>query len=305
LRTDAYYSGEYFTGKVCQTWWEYEHLMESYDVISQQQYEEETGSSGYYEGDDHEPIFLQLETIPNLLTAFTHLGPSEAVDIVASHFLCLGGVYRLVITVNGVPDEVEFFGACPQQNQDLVGGEVEPDASNQRLVRVEANTVDIKDTQEEQTTLLEDIGELLDEVKESLRQVAVAMGVTAGGEGDPDPGCVGEDCGIDPGQFETEASPEAMYERQYGEGLEGVGEALQGASELSGTSALSEFFTELQPVWPTSVPACLSWDIEVIFLGEIHFEPPCWLWDMLKTFLLLSAVVFAWSLMFGSNRNPA
>lgn len=301
----TYYHGANWTGKMYYNWFEYQAYPVDFSVISQSQYEAETGSPGYYEG---EVGAAAIRSVPNLLDIEIvefDLGHDVPIDIADVHFLCLGGQYRVVQTINGVVDDVEFLGACGAEGEVST---VNPGSADQvNIARVEQKVDAVKVDTAESKTILDEISDAVGTMGEALEEIRVALMGEVGG-GDPGEGgaCEGEGCApLDPGEFPTEADPEAMYTREYSEGAEGVGEALAGASALSPTGEIQSFFSDLQPIWPTSVPACLAWDIEVIFLGEIHFEPPCWLWDMLKAFLLLAAVVMAWGLMFGSNRSAA
>lgn len=279
---DAYYHGAEFTGNVCMSWWTFQEAMVEYDVISQEEYCAETGACEGYTGEGHEPEFLGLASVPNLNMEPVALGGSVAIEIEASHFLCLGGTYRLVTTVNGSPSEVEFFGACP-------GQDVEPippgPSSNAYEARLESKVDAVADTGDEIKTLIDTVMDLVEEVKGTTTQVAQSMGIMASGEEPP-----AEFAGPDVG---------AVYEAEHENGLDGVVQDAQ--DDLTGTSALEDWMDGLVPILPEAGATCPSWSFQppMLNIAPVTFEPDCRVWDWLKALFYVGTVAACYGIVLG------
>lgn len=91
-----------------------------------------------------------------------------------------------------------------------------------------------------------------------------------------------------------------LYERKYPDGLVGIW------NEKSEVIKQSSTFTLAAQLMPTGLTAgtCPSWSIALNFaswasFGEHDFAPPCWIWDVAKTIIIISALMLARSLIFG------
>lgn len=284
----GYYTGDNFSGKVCRTWWSYGAPVPDYstfDLITQDEYCEETGACEGYEGEASAPNLVNVDDLANMEFEFSQLlGLDIAVDIEASHFVCLGGVYRLVTTINGMPEEVEFFGACPGQNEDFTPP---GPSTNEFNARLEAKVDEVKATGDQTKTLLEAVEALVDEVKANTQQIGVAMGVLEGGEEDPPPG-----------EFEGPDVGEG-YESPYENGLDGV---VQEAQDDLETTAIQEWLNGMIPVLPSDVPACPSFSFHFPILDiEREITPDCAIWDWLKAFLYLMTIAVCYGLVLARD----
>lgn len=291
----GYFRDDEYTGKICLNWWTYTETLPT-TIEAQIIFEEESEAAGFYDpsstavaddvkGYDTEAVTVEDDTAPM----------SEPADVTAVHVLCSGGEKRIAITVNGVLEEAIFLGPCSQPNEEYEpSGPIGPESEHFALM---AKMTELASEEEEQTGVLGEVRDALTGIAEKVEGIYDSLT----GEGE---GCEGSDCVIDGGSLPSEADPEGAYTRRHAEGAEGVSDLLDGAT-LAGDSDLQEFMTDIQPIWPSTVPACLSWDIDIVFWGETHFEPPCWLWDMLAIFLKLFAVVCAWGLLFGARSREA
>ncbi|MBI2724745.1 MAG: hypothetical protein HYX42_00700 [Polaromonas sp.] len=91
-----------------------------------------------------------------------------------------------------------------------------------------------------------------------------------------------------------------LYERKYPEGLTGIWNQKSQQIKQSSTFTLAE---RLMPTTLTA-GACPSWVIPLNFAswasyGEYNVAPPCWIWDVAKTIIIISALMLARSLIFG------
>lgn len=91
-----------------------------------------------------------------------------------------------------------------------------------------------------------------------------------------------------------------LYERKYPDGLVGIWN--QKSEQIKQTST----FTLAKQLMPTGFTSgsCPSWVIPLNFAswagyGEHNFAPPCWIWDVAKTIIIISALMLARSLIFG------
>lgn len=91
-----------------------------------------------------------------------------------------------------------------------------------------------------------------------------------------------------------------LYERKYPQGLTGIW------NEKSQQIKQSSTFTLAEQLMPTSltVGACPAWVVPLNFgswasYGEYNVAPPCWIWDVAKTIIIISALLLARSLIFG------
>lgn len=288
-----HYTGEYFTGKVCASWWEYNTEL-NVEFISQAEYELETGSSGYYEGDTGEPNIVGAATPDGVTINVEELAtaPDEAVEIVAAHTLCAGGVQRIVITVDGTPDEVIFLGACPSQNQDFTNP---GPSTNEYNARLESKVDDIKTEQTEQTTVLDAIKDLAEDIKAQTTEMMTAM---SGGEG----GGGGLGGLFDANQDLTEEEEAELdlpdgpepYERRF---PGGVSEAMDSIDE---PGAFAHYFDGLELSFGSGdVPECLSFEFTLPFVGTVPFTPYCEMWDIIAACLMSLGIFAAWRIVFG------
>ncbi len=91
-----------------------------------------------------------------------------------------------------------------------------------------------------------------------------------------------------------------LYERKYPEGLVGIWNQ---KSQQIKESAVFTLAAELMPTGLTT-GNCPSWPINLDFAwwasyGERDVAPPCWIWDVAKTIIIISALLLARSLIFG------
>ena len=91
-----------------------------------------------------------------------------------------------------------------------------------------------------------------------------------------------------------------LYERKYPEGMVGIWNT---KSQQLKESSLSTFAASLMPTGYTS-GICPSWQLDLSFaqwadMGTVLVEPPCWIWDVAKTIIVISALLLARSLIFG------
>ncbi|MCT6717871.1 hypothetical protein [Acidovorax sp. K2F] len=91
-----------------------------------------------------------------------------------------------------------------------------------------------------------------------------------------------------------------LYERKYPDGLVGIWNQKSQLIKQSSTFTLAG---QLMPTTLT-VGACPSWVIPLNFgswssYGEYNVAPPCWIWDVAKTIIIISALMLARSLIFG------
>lgn len=91
-----------------------------------------------------------------------------------------------------------------------------------------------------------------------------------------------------------------LYERKYPEGLVGIW------NTKSEQIKQASVFTLAAQLMPTGLDAgtCPSWPIVLEFAswasyGEHDFAPPCWIWDVAKGIIIVSALMLARSLIFG------
>lgn len=91
-----------------------------------------------------------------------------------------------------------------------------------------------------------------------------------------------------------------LYERKYPDGLVGIWN--QKSEQIKQTST----FTLAEQLMPTSLTSgsCPAWVIPLNFAswagyGEHDFAPPCWIWDVAKTIIIISALMLARALIFG------
>jgi len=282
---NSYYHGDEYTGQQCISWWEYSDELEV-TMISQEQYEEETGSPGYYEGDDHSPVIRgdtpspgTSVTIENISTA-----PDEAIDLVAVQSVCLGGVERLVITVNGAPEEVIFFGSCADINEDFVTPDRPSSNTSSAAIAAKVDTAIAK--ADENKSILDEFKALTDEIKTMTQGIGTAMGIMSGGEGE-DP----------PAEF---SGPEVgdAYESEHADGMDGVVKDAQDGIE---NSALEDWLEGLTPSLPTEVAECPSWSFVPPMIGgaEVTFAPDCRIWDWLKALFYVGSVAACYGIVLG------
>lgn len=91
-----------------------------------------------------------------------------------------------------------------------------------------------------------------------------------------------------------------LYERKYPEGLIGIWNQ---KSQQIKESAVFTLAAELMPTGLTT-GTCPSWPINLDFAwwasyGERDVAPPCWIWDVAKTIIIISALLLARALIFG------
>jgi hypothetical protein len=91
-----------------------------------------------------------------------------------------------------------------------------------------------------------------------------------------------------------------LYERKYPDGLIGIWN--QKSDQIKQASA----FTLASQLMPTGLTSgtCPTWPITLEFAwwasyGERDVAPPCWIWDVAKTIVIISALMLARSLIFG------
>lgn len=91
-----------------------------------------------------------------------------------------------------------------------------------------------------------------------------------------------------------------LYERKYPDGLVGIW------NQKSEIIKQSSAFTLASQLMPTTLTAgtCPSWNINLEFswwssYGEHNVAPPCWIWDVAKGIIIISALMLARSLIFG------
>ena len=92
-----------------------------------------------------------------------------------------------------------------------------------------------------------------------------------------------------------------LYVRQYPQGLAGIWQDKTAA--LTQTSLV----TVLHQMMPTGITGgtCPSWTLNLSFgpdwadLGTHEVAPPCWLWDVAKAIMIISALMLARQLIFG------
>lgn len=92
----------------------------------------------------------------------------------------------------------------------------------------------------------------------------------------------------------------SLYERKYPDGLVGIW------NQKSEIIKQSSAFTLASDLMPTALTAgtCPSWNINLDFTwwssyGEHNVAPPCWIWDVAKGIIIISALMLARSLIFG------
>jgi hypothetical protein len=242
---------------------------------------EDQGGAGYYTGeagDSGEPTGVQFDGPVEKVA----LPSEEAAELQEQYYICQLGQPKMIVITDQYSSQVNMLGTCPSVN---AGVEQRPGAQSAAAEKLQ----EVVDNQGEQNTLLAAIQEMLDNLNVSF------SAFTGEGEGEEEGGCTGAECEIDPGEAGDPAEAEGLYARTQEDGLPG---ALADVPNLSADSDLNTFFNDLQPAWPTSVPACLAWDFELMFVGEIHFEPPCAIWDVIKVVLLGLTIAGAWSLIF-------
>lgn len=91
-----------------------------------------------------------------------------------------------------------------------------------------------------------------------------------------------------------------LYERKYPDGITGIWNQ---KSELIKQSSLFTVADQLMPTGLTA-GACPSFQIPLDLAswaayGSHDFAPPCWIWDVAKTIIIISALMLARSLIFG------
>lgn len=90
-----------------------------------------------------------------------------------------------------------------------------------------------------------------------------------------------------------------LYERKYPDGMTGVWDTFK--TRFTGSSLVT-LATGLMPNISNG-GTCPSWplslDLAVWDFGTHDVAPPCWLWDVAKAILILSALLLARSLIFG------
>lgn len=92
-----------------------------------------------------------------------------------------------------------------------------------------------------------------------------------------------------------------LYERKYPQGMVGIWQTKTAA--LTQTSLV----TVLNQMMPTGITGgtCPAWTINLAFgpswadLGTHEVAPPCWLWDVAKAIMIISALMLARQLIFG------
>ena len=91
-----------------------------------------------------------------------------------------------------------------------------------------------------------------------------------------------------------------LYERKYPDGLVGIW------NQKSQLIKQASMFTLASQLMPTGLNAgaCPAWQIELNFAswaayGAHNVAPPCWIWDVAKTIILISALLLARALVFG------
>lgn len=276
----GYYHGDQYTGKVCINWFTYKQEMVEYDVISQEQYCAETGACEGYLGEPEPAVISGFADDAALAAEFIRFAETAAINIEETKFLCLAGVYRLITTINGTVDDVEFFGACSKQDEDFTP----PGPSqNEYDARLEAKVDDIKQKADDSKTILDAIKDLADDIKGMTTQVASSLGITTGEGEDPGEG----------GEFE---GPEGdSYEVRY---PGGVGDAMDDVGFSAGPLGALKDAALLDLVGVDYV-ACPSWTFVAPFIGEFEFNPPCQIWDLLAAMVLVMATLGAWVIIFG------
>ncbi len=91
-----------------------------------------------------------------------------------------------------------------------------------------------------------------------------------------------------------------LYERKYPDGLVGIWN--QKSEQLKQASVFT-LAGELMPTGLTS-GTCPTWPITLDFAGWANYgqhdvAPPCWIWDVAKTIVIIGALMLARSLIFG------
>lgn len=91
-----------------------------------------------------------------------------------------------------------------------------------------------------------------------------------------------------------------LYERKYPDGLIGIW------NQKSQLIKQASMFTLASQLMPTSLNAgaCPAWQIDLNFAswaayGVHNVAPECWVWDVAKTIILISALLLARALVFG------
>jgi len=128
-------------------------------------------------------------------------------------------------------------------------------------------------------------------------------GDTTSGEGDCLPGedCTGGDAGpgIDFGAPPEVPEPKSWYQTKYENGLDGI---WQNFSVVIAQTTFISSINKMKECIPSG-GSCPSWnfnaDLGMVNFGSQEIAPPCWLWDVLKGIMILSALFAARRLIFG------
>jgi hypothetical protein len=306
----GYYSGADYTGRVCLNWWTYYEAW-PVEMISQAEYEEQTGGAAGYTGESASPAVTGMDLDSNAGQQDVYAEGDDAIDITSVSTLCLAGTKRMTFMVNGSLEHVVFLGPCAEPDEDVPAPGPTGDAA---LARVESKVdtanvalqaaADQQDTDSAKLDALQTTGDEIKALAEalgtSMENVQEAIENLSSGSGEET--CEGEGCQIDGGAFPT-VNPEELYEKKYENAGEGIAEVAGAAGALNAESQLHQFMTDLQPVWPTTVPECLSWSIVAPVVGTVEVQPPCFMWDLLAAFTRLIAVITAWGMLFGVRQE--
>lgn len=279
---EGYFHGADYTGQVCMNWWTYVETI-PIDIVSQEDWEEATGGSGYYDGDST----VEADVLGSDLGAVAmnvETPMEDAGDVTAVHVLCSGGVKRIAITVNGVLDESIFLGPCSEVDGPYTPGGL---AQDEATAQLQTAVAEVLEKQDEQRDVLDAIEALAEEVKGMARSMAVSMGVAEPEEGE------GEGGGI----FTGPGADDDPYTSPYEDGLAGV---IQDAQDNLDVTSFDEWRDGLIPTLPSDVPACLTFTLEVPFYDRSYpITPDCRVWDWLRIIFIASTLAGCYGVVLG------
>jgi hypothetical protein len=289
VQDTGYYHGDDYTGQVCLNWFTYKQLPDLYRVITQEEWEAETGSAGYYTGEDEGLNMTNFSPPQNLATITYPIETTEdPAELQLVYTTCQAGIRRAVITVNGTIEEVIFGGACPQQDQ----GFETPSRPKPGEATTGEKIDNILEKQDEAKGLMDDVKDVVDEVKDLGQRMANVLGV-----GDDE----GEGEGEDPGPTGPTETPDVseQYTSDYEHGLDGV---IQGAQDGLATTGITSWLNGLVPALPSSVPECLTFTLNVPFYArEFDITPDCRVWEWLRIIFLMSTIAGCYGVIFGRD----
>lgn len=265
-----HHGAAHVTGQICKIDLTYsEDIQETveFQVIYEDALDGELG----YSGESDPPVLDGEVQEPEI--AEWHIAPDLGV-LTNRKYVCRNGTAAWVYEVDGVEGEITLAGACPLDNTELDPEVTAPTAIAPLLQG-------IAEGQEEQLTWLQAIGAGIIELQESIDTGFENLMSAIGGD---DETTIDD---LDPPDVGTLYTPE----------FTSVQDAVDSVSFSQGP--LGDFFNDAVPTFAGITPdECISWDFTLPFIGAVHFEPPCMIWDTLGTFMMGLATVGSWIIIF-------